>query len=601
MKQINAANRMPKGIFITIMSIISICNIYAKNEDTPNLDFSFGNFSNWERYYAYFGPIDFADFNSSNVYANQIYKSKIDESEQVWTLKNGDGDSQMWESRTGYGRHEVHGTFSVVRTRGNDESMRNCTRALKNLPDDFNSAAIIGWPGGKEGDTEILYDYNSSNGWKRRAMAEKLLYRFRVTEKSTLLKVCYASVLFEPNTFAGAHFGDEHPIMCLNVTANNGTQTRVLPCGEYCGNASSNDNTLVSLKKTTDGGCYNTADNNNLTYKPWTTNIYDLRDFIGYEVIIEGYIHDCLLENYVCNNCGYCHPYSSDIRTGSNGVMQVRCRHCGTWRDATKRVMAGGHVSYGYLTGETMELRIDVDNCPERNRVKITVPEGFGEGNYYWHTSDGVTLLDENRQPYTNHVAYVNRAEIQDVDYICTIKGSNEECSDISIATRIAKEPIVMDFIPSNACFNNVIFTDKTHITEILQDGEMIEPDTITSWTWTYTDNNGISGTLTSYTKEDVEANPMLKNPEGTFEWTTANQGKYKMTLTVTTAKGCTMSYEKDFKVQPHPTLQLDGITNICEGETSVLQVTNYNAPNNRYVWKKCTSINNNDECVGES
>ena len=601
MKQINAANRIPKGIFITIMSIISICNIYAKNEDTPNLDFSFGNFSNWERYYAYFGPIDFADFNSSNVYANQIYKSKIDESEQVWTLKNGDGDSQMWESRTGYGRHEVHGTFSVVRARGNDESMRNCTRALKNLPDDFNSAAIIGWPGGKEGDTEILYDYNSSNGWKRRAMAEKLLYRFRVTEKSTLLKVCYASVLFEPNTFAGAHFGDEHPIMCLNVTANNGTQTRVLPCGEYCGNASSNDNTLVSLKKTTDGGCYNTADNNNLTYKPWTTNIYDLRDFIGYEVIIEGYIHDCLLENYVCNNCGYCHPYSSDIRTGSNGVMQVRCRHCRTWRDATKRVMAGGHVSYGYLTGETMELRIDVDNCPERNRVKITVPEGFGEGNYYWHTSDGVTLLDENRQPYTNHVAYVNRAEIQDVDYICTIKGSNEECSDISIATRIAKEPIVMDFIPSNACFNNVIFTDKTHITEILQDGEMIEPDTITSWTWTYTDNHGISGTLTSYTKEEVEANPTLKNPEGTFEWTTANQGKYKMTLTVTTAKGCTMSYEKDFKVQPHPTLQLDGITNICEGETSVLQVTNYNAPNNRYVWKKCTSINNNDECIGES
>ena len=604
MKQLNAANRMPKGIFITIMSIISICNINAKNEDTPNLDFSFGNFSNWERYYAYFGPIDFMDFNSSNVYTNQIYKSKVDESEQVWTLKNGDGDSYRWESRTGYGKHEVRGTFSVVRTRGNDESMASCTRALPNLPEDFNSASIIGWPGGTEGDTEILYDYNSENGWKRRAMAEKLLYRFRVTEKSTLLKISYASVLFEPNTFAGAHFGDEHPIMCLNVTASNGTQTRVLPCGEYCGNASSNDNTLVSLKKTTDGSCYNTASNNNLTYKPWTTNIYDLRDFIGYEVVIEGYIHDCLLENYVCNRCGYCHPYSSDIRTGANGVMQVKCRHCGTWRDATKRVMAGGHVSYGYLTGETMELRIDVDNCPDQDKVKITVPGGFGKGNYHWHTSDGVTLGETKNGsfvPYDDSVAYVNRAEIQDVDYICTIKGSNEECSDISIATRIAKEPIVMDFIPSNACFNNVIFTDKTYITEILQDGEMIEPDTITSWTWTYTDNNGISGTLTSYTKEDVEANPTLKNPEGTFEWTTANQGKYKMTLTVTTAKGCTMSYEKDFKVQPHPTLQLDGILNICKGETSQLQITNYNAPNNRYVWKRCTSINNNDECIGES
>lgn len=615
MKQINAANRMPKGIFITIMSIISICNIYAKNEDTPNLDFSFGNFSNWERYYAYFGPINFDDVNSSNVYSNQhrqdYYNTPVPESDQVWTLKNGDGDSWRYSSRNDGSYVEMHGDFSIVRTRVKDQNMNkaNCNCVLMTLPPDFNSAAIIGCPK----DEENLYNYSRPNLWKERAVADKLTYRFRVTPKSTLLKLCYASVLFEPRNDRAAHFGDEHPLMCLSVTANNGTQTRVLPCGEYCGNASSNDGTLRNIKYgVKDPECpnqencqYTTYSSNNLTYKQWTTNIYDLRDFIGYEIVIEGYVHDCLLELYVCNNCGTCYPYYDGVTTNANGITKIRsCSYCGrTNQTATKHVMAGGHWSYGYLTGETMELRIDVDNCPDQDKVKITVPGGFGKGNYYWHTSDGVTLVDVNGSgvPYDDSVAYVNRAEIQDVDYICTIKGSNEECSDISIATRIAKEPIVMDFIPSNACFNNVIFTDKTHITEILQDGEMIEPDTITSWTWTYTDNHGISGTLTSYTKEDVEANPTLKNPEGTFEWTTANQGKYKMTLTVTTAKGCTMSYEKDFKVQPHPTLQLDGITNICEGETSVLQVTNYNAPNNRYVWKKCTSINNNDECIGES
>ena len=191
MKQINAANRMPKGIFITIMSIISICNIYAKNEDTPNLDFSFGNFSNWERYYAYFGPINFDDVNSSNVYSNQhrqdYYNTPVPESDQVWTLKNGDGDSWRYSSRNDGSYVEMHGDFSIVRTRVKDQNMNkaNCNCVLMTLPPDFNSAAIIGCPK----DEENLYNYSRPNLWKERAVADKLTYRFRVTPKSTLLKL----------------------------------------------------------------------------------------------------------------------------------------------------------------------------------------------------------------------------------------------------------------------------------------------------------------------------------------------------------------------------------------------------------------------------
>ncbi|MBO7635655.1 MAG: PKD domain-containing protein, partial [Paludibacteraceae bacterium] len=599
MKQANLEKKIHRCIFVAILSLFCAGNLNAKNEDTPNLDFSFGSFANWERYYSYFGPADFNDFNSPNIYTNSPYAPSVTNTE-VWTRKNGDGDSYLWESRAYYGKHEIHGTFSVTTSQGRDVNMSSCDRALKRLPDNFNAAGIVGTT---STNTEIIYDYSSPDKWMRRAMAEKLVYRFRVTNKSTLLKLCFASVLFEPNTDAGAHFGDEHPGMCLNVTADNGT--RVLPCGEYCGDASSNDNTLVALSKNTDGSCYSDAGRNNLTYKPWTTNLYDLREFVGSEVVIEGYVHDCLLELYICNECNTCHPSDNGVTDYGNGRLVLNsCDHCGS-RNVTvrKRVMAGGHTAYGYMTGETTELRIDVENCPDPNdpndKVKITVPEGFGKGNYVWKTSDGVSLIDEYGMPYDDHYAFVKRAEIQDVDYICSIKGTNPDCPGISISTRIAKDPIVMDFISSNACYNYITFNDKTYITKILQNGTLIEPDTILSWSWDYDDHNGISGNLATYTKEQVDNNEELRNPHGEFIWTDANQGKYDMTLTVVTAKGCTLSIVKPFKVQPQPEIQLAGVTDICINTTSQLQVTNYNDPSNRYVWKKCNGNCPTDRCEG--
>ena len=595
MKQRYTQFQALKGIFFTLLCLLGIEWGYAKNEDTPNLSLENGNYDGWELYYAYFGPADFMDFNSPNIYTNSIYASSVPQETQ-WTL-TGPDNHYKWQSRTGNGSYEVDGTFSITNSRSNDPNMPTCARALKQLPNDFNSAIVVGGTSS----AEILYDYVNSDGWKRRAMAEKVVYRFTVTEKSTLLKLCYASVLSEPNTDAGAHFGDEHPGMCLNVVANDGGVSQILPCGEYCGDASSNDATLVALNRQTDGNCFTSASSNNITYKPWTTNIYDLREHIGQEVIIEGYVHDCLLELYVCSNCNRVHPNSSGITDYGNGnVVLNKCNYAGygcrhTNVKVKKRVMAGGHIAYGYLTGETMELKIDVDNCPEQNRVKITVPEGFGDGHYSWKTSDGVTLLDEYGQPYTNNIAYVNRSEIQDVDYICTITGTNPDCSPISISTRIAKDPIVMDVVASNACFNNVTFTDHSHITEILQDGKMIEPDTIKRWTWTYDDNNGHSGTLADYTLSQLQANPDLKNPDGTFVWTDQNEGKYKMTLTVETANGCTKSHTIDFKVQPQPEMELSGALDICRDEKSQLQVTNFSDPNNKYVWKKCTTVSNGD------
>ena len=52
MKQANLEKKIHRCIFVAILSLFCAGNLNAKNEDTPNLDFSFGSFANWERYYA---------------------------------------------------------------------------------------------------------------------------------------------------------------------------------------------------------------------------------------------------------------------------------------------------------------------------------------------------------------------------------------------------------------------------------------------------------------------------------------------------------------------------------------------------------------------
>ena len=205
--------------------------------------------------------------------------------------------------------------------------------------------------------------------------------------------------------------------------------------------------------------------------------------------------------------------------------------------------MAGGHVGYGYITAETQPLKLITENCPDDDYVTITAPTGFVE--YEWKTSTGVSLETVAGSP---HIAQVRRSEIQDVDYICNMYGDNRDCSYITAAVRLAKEPIVMDFTSKATCFNEVSFKDLSYITPLKQsDGTTLIPDTIKSWEWSYRE----------FSNGDYSSNSIVISNEQEFskifEWTQSNQGKYEITLKIKTTNGCEDKITKEIKVLPRP------------------------------------------------
>lgn len=544
--------------------------VVQKNIDTPNLSFELGNFTNWKRYYAYFGPVNFlAPTNENiNIFTNSPNAKEV-ENREIWTEKTN--DNPIWhENRSGDGKKDISGTFKVTYSWEKEPNLvASCSDYnLPVVPEGYTNAARIG----NFDDREMVYDTKGSGKWYSRAMAEKLEYTFTVTENSTLLSYQFAGVLDEPASGnVGSHFGDEHPTMSVKVSAKKNGNAIILPCNSYSANANAGDENLITVKS----GCYtkNYGIVDNMLYKEWAMIAYDLRDYIGTTITIEAIVHDCLLELYVCNSCNqYVSGSATDM---GNGTFEARCS-CGK-KKVTKRVMAGGHIGYGYITAETQPLKLITENCPDDDYVTITAPTGFVD--YEWKTSSGVSLETEPNSP---HVAKVRRSEIQDVDYICNMYGDDRECSHITASVRLAKDPIVMDFSSDATCFNEVSFKDLSYITPLKQsDGTTIIPDTIKSWEWSYKENkNG------NYSNNSVKLSD-LKDFSHLFEWTAENQGKYEITLKITTANGCTDEIKKEIKVLPRPNIELDGALNVCKGNGTTLTVTNLSDPNNKYTWYK--------------
>ena len=566
------------GVAILIMLLTSGLS-YAqqtvvKNIDTPNLSFEMGNFTNWKRYYAYFGPANFlaATNENVNVFTNSPNANPV-EIKEIWTEKTNNNPIKLNNNRAG--DKDISGSFEITSGSGKDPNLTNnngCNYNLRVVPEGYTHAARVG----SYKDVELLYGYNASATWYRRAMAEKLEYTFTVTENSTLLSYKFAGVLDEPAAGnVGSHFGDEHPTMSVKITAKKNGNEVVLPCNAYNANANAGNEDLITVNS----GCYSTTYlANNMLYKDWAMIAYDLRNYIGATITIEAIVHDCLLELYVCNSCNSCTASGSATDKG-NGVYESRCSKCNKTQKVTKRVMAGGHVGYGYITAETQPLKLITQNCPSDEYVTITAPEGFVE--YEWKTSTGVSLETETGSP---HIARVKRSEIQDVDYICNMYGDNRDCSHITISTRLAKDPIVMDFSNNATCFNEVSFKDLSYITPLTQsDGSVIIPDTIKTREWSYIEsvNGAINNNAQRVSLSDKE------NFSQIFDWTANNQGKYRVFLKITTVNGCNMEIYKDIKVLPRPNIEIDGAINVCKGNSTTLTVTNLSDPKNVYTWYK--------------
>lgn len=605
-------------------------SLYAKNEDTPNLDFSKGTWEGWTRYYGYYGPINMLTPTNGKVVSNSLETRDVDATD-IWTLK----DDQI--SGTSYGM------FEIVSSSSNDNNLA-CDN-LKLVPEGSTHTVRIG----NLGFPEIYASGEGAGTWYRRAMAERMTYSFTVTEASSLLTYKYATVIQKDSEHESYHDSEGMAPFSVTVTANNGTVlcnsmvvksdselkkasiiqqkgTHQTVCTQYSDSCINFSNTQYYYERDLWGGgkryyYYNnrwsrknyddydnamvwdaTADcyrlcmereclksetifipdekaypcyQSNLTqevldemyYKEWTTIVYDLRGYIGQAITIDVRNRDCLEQNWVCRICNK-YETLTDITSTSGLTGRGFCSNCNATKNIDLRTMAGFHRTYGYFTAETSKMELTIQNCGDGHDAKITAPEGFA--SYVWKDPAGNLLATESDHP---NVAIVPYGSIQsDKDYTCTMKSADPDCDPIVEKFKLNTPPIELDFTADVACFNEVQFTDNSKVLPVIIDGEEVIYDSIVNRVWSYYENGELV--------EIAEKNPLIQ-----FNCKNNTTCTYDVKLTVWTANDCKREITKKVTVQPRPDVELLGEDKVCFGYSTPIQLENYNHSDNIYYW----------------
>ncbi len=500
------------------------------NIDTPNLSFEKGNLSGWEQYTGGF-----------------YYDKTTDEYK-----------FQPWQSVTNTNRISVVNGFSD----SNDPVIR-CWDFLTN-PDGKTTVRI--------GSTGFPENNNSGDG--KPAAAERLVYKFKVTENTTLFTYCFAAVLHCPDlTSAGGgthgfggiggigggttgggttgggatgggttgggatgggttgggatgaatssgHSGDQLPTFAIAVSLVDpvtGLDTKP-PCGEFMVNADGhNADGLELVEDQSVTSCNGSADATNISeyaFRRWTYGNFDLSNHIGQDVTIEIIVHDCLRES-------------------NNGDIGP-----------------GGHRAYGYFWAETKKLELKVKNCIDEP-ARIMAPAGFG--SYKWSRSDGINVDTDPNDP---SVAVIpNDLKRTNVDFICELT-SETGCTSVQLTTQLHEMGAALDFDYENDCGGLVHFKDIK---------DSIVGDKVTGYTWDFGDGS-------------VPQN--VKTPDARY----MAPGPYTVKMTVKTDLGCTKTIEKEIYVRRFPNLSISSQKTVCIGHEVELEAIGASA-NSRYVW----------------
>ena len=195
-----------------------------------------------------------------------------------------------------------------------------------------------------------------------------MVYSFEVKENSTLLGCQYAAFLDDcPSEIMyrqhDLHFGNEHPSAFLSITLMDAKGNNIHPsCGLFDHNANNDPSQYTFMNH----ACSNTG--GVCVYKDWTNYVYDLREHIGEIVTIEVWVHDCLLDLPVCDNCKTVHP-NNDYFVDEDGIPRISECNNANWgyrgvgcktKNARCRMvpMAGGHKAYCYFTAFTKKMEM---------------------------------------------------------------------------------------------------------------------------------------------------------------------------------------------------------------------------------------------------
>lgn len=540
MKKTNLHFVKSKRILLAIaLANTCVCGeIFAINEDTPGLSFETGfpeSFTDdqlgvWKRYYGFFGAEDFEatqivnKISNHKCYAKRNVGGEGDEDNDGWVRydvdekfnildgltiknfynKNGNlvftiGENitydKYWLDDNGslhpindesypktliFTGNEPKGSFEIITERKLDPSVKNaCAGSVPfyTMPDKVEEGQNVVRIG-STGDTEISYSSFESEGYYRRAMAERMVYSFVVTENSTLLTCQYASFLEDsPNLShqSRSHAVGQHPSAFVSVTLKKRGSGKIIKpgCGEYELCTSNGQMFFQDIA----GSCLKYASVNDVCYKDWSTSVFDLRENIGDTLDIEVWVHDCLVEIPVCTNCN--RAKASTNYLFEDGVPYMSCNDvawrntdetydgyavyvnlpgggCGKDRVQAKIVpMAGGHRAYCYFTANTKRLEMMVDNNSSDDFVTITAPAGLP--HYAWSNSKGDSLPAYIGM---DNVMKLKRSDIQEgVDYFCSMTAGNNDCSEIIGSVRLDADDLkVVDEMGENFyCYPNPV------------------------------------------------------------------------------------------------------------------------------------------------
>lgn len=475
---------MGKSILVVWM-LMSAFHMYAQdtNLDTPNLSFEKGNFDGWEVYEGKY-ILDVSD--STYKYADWVENPR---SRRI-IINSGLKDSQdpiiaCWD--------------------------------LPTNPDGMTTARI--------GSIEAAESANPVK-IENTATAEKLVYKFTVTENTTLLTYRFAAVLhcpdLKPTTQQTTkHGGEQFPSFAINVEVadpKTGALTS-LKCSDILINGDSKNR--MGLKVMDDHpNCLGSkvSDLAEYAYYPWTYGNFNLSDQIGKEVTISIYNHDCLSEN-------------------------------------DRHVISGGkHRSYGYFWAETKKLELRVKNCGLED-AELEAPDGFT--NYSWYSksngSDVQTPLTVD--PNNPRKAIVEADKIDDhKTYYCMMTNGTTECSAVTLYTKLKSVGLDIDFTTTDGCDGMVDF--KADIS--------CEGDEIVSYLWDFDDG-------TTSNKPEPEAHYM-------------KHGEYNVKVKVGTAMQCFKEYSKKINVRYFPKLEISAFDSICAGESVTLNALEASALST-YLW----------------
>lgn len=459
----NRVARLRRGIFCLLM-LFSLNNIFAQNEniDTPNLSFEKGNLQNWQQYVGGF------------------YLDPQDDSYHY----------DEWK--------EVRNTNQIAIVngfKGSQDPVISCWDFPTN-PDGITPVRI--------GSFEKAEQISGSSGNRKAAMAEKLVYKFKVTENTTLLTYRFAAVLHCPDlvnkgVVRAEHIGEQLPSFNLSVDffdPNSQLET-VLPCGAFTVSADSkNSYSLELVNDQPNKVCKGSAAAGNITefaYRPWTYGTLNLSQHIGEEATITITVHDCLRE------------YNGAVGPGS-------------------------HRAYGYFWAETKKLELQVKNCG-LDTAQIIAPEGFGA--YEWTRSDNLGVETMKDKP---SVALIPPELIKaGVTYSCKLTDVSG-CTSVTLDTKLDEVGVNIDFVTRDTCDGRVFFTNKSSI-----DG-----DEIVGYSWDFGD-----GTYSS-----------LENPDAKY----MDPGVHNVALTVKTKMGCQKTDTKKINVRYFPHLKISAADSVCYG-----------------------------------